>query len=163
MPVIRKEAVNNNKWLTSEEFDKLVIATNMIPGPSVVESLSYIAMKVLGKTKGMLITTLAILPHVLFAFTLFVLADKFLPTNYLYVISFSVMPVIIGILIVFGFRYIKMANKELAAPLWILLFIFTIAFTLFVPAPWNIPAIVMVAVIVMTFLISFIKEKKGGK
>ena len=161
-PIIKKEAVDKRKWLSKKEFDNLVIATNMIPGPSVVESLSYIAMKQLGRVKGTICTILAILPHIMFAFGLWILAEEYLPVKYLVVLSASVMPVIIGILIAFGIRYIKMSNKELSLPIWIALFLVTISFTLFIPAPWNIPAFVMLGVIILTLIISKIKSSKGG-
>lgn len=161
MPIIKKEAVDKRGWLTIKEFDNLVISTNMIPGPSVVETLSYIAMKQLGRVQGTICAILAILPHIMMAFGIWIIAEKYLPTKYLVVVSVSVMPVIIGILISFGIRYIKMANKELSLPLWLALFIVTVTFTLFIPSPWNIPAFVMIGVIVITLSISILK--KGGK
>lgn len=160
MPIIKKEAVDKKKWLDEKEFDNLVITTNMIPGPSVVETLSYISMKQLGKIKGAIVALLAILPHVLLFIGLFVLAEKFLPQNYLIVISASVMPVIVGILIAFGIRYIKMSKKEMPFYIWFSLFIFTLCFTIFIPSPWNIPAIVMVAVIFLVFIFAWIKTRK---
>lgn len=160
MPVIKKEAVDKHKWLTLKEFDNLVISTNMIPGPSVVEALSFVAIKQLGKIKGAIITLLAVLPHVMMALGLFIIADRFLPKAYLIVLSASVMPVIVGILIAFGLRYIKASNKQIYLPVWLAIFVFTLAFTLFIPAPYNIPAIVMIFVIVIVFLISFFKEKR---
>lgn len=165
-PFIRREAVGKHNWMTSKEFDKLIITTNMIPGPSVVESLSYIAMKVLGPFKGALITIIGILPHILFALGIYIVAQEYLPEEYLFVINVSVMPVIIGVLLAFAWRFIKVSNKEISTPLMIGLIIFTVGFSLFIPSPWNIPAIVMVAVIALTMIFEFFKlkkEKGGGK
>lgn len=162
MPVIKKEAVDRKKWLDDKEFDNLVITSNMIPGPSVVEALSYISMKQLGKFRGALIALVAILPHIMMFVALFVVAEEFLPVAYLYTIAASVMPVIVGILIIFGWRYIKQTKKELPFWVWFSIFIFTMCFTLFVPSPWNIPAIVMVLVIFCIFVYSFFTRKKGG-
>lgn len=163
MPIIKKEAVDKRKWLDEKEFDNLVITSNMIPGPSVVEALSYISMKQLGKVKGAIVALLAILPHIMMFMALFVVAEQFLPTKYLYVIAASVMPVIVGILIVFGWRYIKQTRKELPFWVWFSIFIFTLCFTIFIPSPANIPAIVMVAVIFCIFAFSFIKGRKDKK
>lgn len=164
-PFIRQEAVVKYKWLTEKEFEKLVITTNMIPGPSVVESLSFISMKVLGKWRGAIIAIIGILPHILFALGLLIIAETFLPTKYLFVINASVMPVIIGVLIAFSWRFIKTSNKEIATPLMIVLVVFTISFSLFVPSPWNIPAIIMVGIIILMIIVEYIKlhKKKGDK
>ncbi len=158
-PFMRQEAVVKNKWLTEKEFDKLIIATNMIPGPSVVESLSYISMKMLGKWKGAIIALLGILPHVLFALTILIFTQKYIPSNYLYVINVSVMPVIIGLLLSFSIRFIKLSKKEIGIPLMISLIIFSIAFSLFIPTPWNIPAIFMIFIIIITLIYGYFKER----
>lgn len=161
-PFMRKEVVAKHKWMTEKEFDKLIITTNMIPGPSVVESLSFISMKLLGPFKGGVIALLGILPHILFALGLFIIAQEYLPEQYLLVVNVSVMPVIIGVLLAFAWRFIKLSNKEIGFPLMFALIIFTIGFSVFVPTPWNIPAIVMVVVIIATLSFEFIKSKKLG-
>ena len=162
-PFIRQEAVKKNEWLTDKEFDNLIITTNMIPGPSVVESLSYVSMKVLGKWKGALITIIGIFPHIIFALGLYIVSQKFLPEKYLFVINVSIMPVIIGVLISFSWRFIKISNKEISSPLMIALILATTIFTLFVPTPWNIPAIIMIFVILTTLLYEYIKLHKKNK
>lgn len=161
-PFMRKEVVDKHKWMTEKEFDKLIITTNMIPGPSVVESLSFIAMKLLGPIKGAIIALIGILPHILFALGLFIIAQEYLPEQYLLVVNVSVMPVIIGVLLAFAWRFIKLSHKEIGFPLMIALIIFTIGFSIFIPTPWNIPAIVMIAVIITTLTFEVIKSKKAG-
>ncbi len=162
-PFIRKEAVEKNKWLSEKEFDKLVVTTNMIPGPSVVESLSYISMKVLGTFKGAVITLIGILPHILFALGLLILAEKFLPTNYLFVVNVSVIPVIIGVLLAFTWRFVRASEKEIGFPKMLGLLIFTVSFSLFVPSPWNITAFVMIGVIFLTIVFEYFKIRREGK
>lgn len=162
-PFIREEAVKRHRWLTDKEFDHLVITTNMIPGPSVVESLSFVSMKVLGPIKGAIITLIGIFPHIIFALGLYIIAQEFLPEKYLFVINVSVMPVIIGVLLAFSWRFIKISNKEISMPFMLGLVIFTIGFTVFIPTPWNIPAIVMIGVILLTFLFEFVKLRRIKK
>lgn len=159
-PAIRKYAVKKKKWITDNEFEKLMITTNMIPGPSVVESLSYISMRVLGPIKGAIACLIGIFPHILFSFGVFLLCQTYLPEEYLYVVNVSIMPVIIGVLLAFSFRFLKISQKELQAPLMIGLIILTISFSLFVPSPWNIPAFVMVGVIIIVFIYEMVKNKK---
>lgn len=162
MPVIKRYAVEQNGWLTIKQFDDAVIAANMIPGPAVIEILSYVSIQILGKTKGILVTLLGIMPHVILTMLLFVGMTK-LPIKYLYVINMGVIPAIIGILIAFGWRYIKMSQKELSMPLWISLFFFTFIFAIFVPNPFNIVAIPMIITILIVFTYEFIRTKRKKK
>ncbi|OAB48697.1 chromate transporter [Mycoplasmopsis gallinarum] len=162
LPVIQNEAVQKRKWLSQEEFDDIVIVTNMLPGPSVIQSISYIAIKELGKFWGSLCTLIAILPHVLFAFALYI-AATFLPLEYLWTIAVGVLSTIIGILIVFGWTYMQKTRKLIKLPLWIFLFLFTFAFCFFVPVPGNLPILVMLAVFLIIALIAlfaYLKHKK---
>ncbi|MFV8480833.1 chromate transporter [Mycoplasma sp. 653B] len=147
MPVIQREAVGKKKWLTEEEFDDIVIVTNMLPGASVIQTLSYIAITLLGKVKGTILTLVAILPHVLLAFAFLVVLTKYLPANYLKIVSVGVLVAIIAFLINFGIRYAKQAHKTMATPLWIIIFLFSAGYSLFIPAPYNLPVVAIVVVI----------------
>ncbi|MFV8418880.1 chromate transporter [Mycoplasma sp. CR] len=147
MPVIQREAVNKKKWLTEEEFDDIVIVTNMLPGASVIQTLSYISITLLGKVKGTILTLVAILPHVLLAFAFLVVLTKYLPAAYLKIISVGVLVAIIAFLINFGVRYAKQAHKTMATPLWIIIFLFSAGYSLFIPAPYNLPVVAIVVVI----------------
>ncbi|MFV8481525.1 chromate transporter [Mycoplasma sp. SK341A] len=147
MPVIQREAVGKKKWLTEEEFDDIVIVTNMLPGASVIQTLSYIAITLLGKVKGTILTLVAILPHVLLAFAFLVVLTKYLPANYLKIVSVGVLVAIIAFLINFGIRYAKQAHKTIATPLWIIIFLFSAGYSLFIPAPYNLPVVAIVVVI----------------
>ncbi|MFV8434771.1 chromate transporter [Mycoplasma sp. Sp48II] len=147
MPVIQREAVGKKKWLTEEEFDDIVIVTNMLPGASVIQTLSYIAITLLGKVKGTILTLVAILPHVLLAFAFLVVLTKYLPANYLKIVSVGVLVAIIAFLINFGVRYAKQAHKTMATPLWIIIFLFSAGYSLFIPAPYNLPVVAIVVVI----------------
>ncbi|MFV8473845.1 chromate transporter [Mycoplasma sp. Z407A] len=147
MPVIQREAVGKKKWLTEEEFDDIVIVTNMLPGASVIQTLSYIAITLLGKVKGTILTLVAILPHVLLAFVFLVVLTKYLPANYLKIVSVGVLVAIIAFLINFGIRYAKQAHKTMATPLWIIIFLFSAGYSLFIPAPYNLPVVAIVVVI----------------
>ncbi|MCP4336946.1 MAG: chromate transporter [Mycoplasma sp.] len=162
MPIIRRFAVLKNKWLTDQEFDDVVIATNLIPGPSVVESLSYIAIKRLGKFWGIVATLIGILPHVIMAFLIFWLSNRFIPTKYLWIINTAIMPIIVSILILFVIRYIKISKKEIGVPIMLSLIILSFSFCFFVPTPYNIPAIIMIGVIIFVFLIEYIRSRKSG-
>ncbi|AWX42965.1 chromate transporter [Metamycoplasma cloacale] len=158
MPVIKKQAVDKRQWLTEEEFDHVVIITNMLPGASVIEALSYIAIKLLGFWKGMIATIIAILPHCLLAFGLLLLT-KYIPKEYLYVIALGILVTIIGLLINFAIRYLKKSFKPLGFTLWFSLFLITLLFSLFIPTPYNMPVFIMLSIIAIFFIVVSIKKK----
>ncbi|WP_117275674.1 chromate transporter [Mycoplasmopsis edwardii] len=162
MPVIKKEIVDKNNWMTLEEFDEIVIVTNMLPGASVIQTISYISIKLLGKWKGIIVTLFAILPHVLFAFGLLLLFNK-IPSHYIKIVSVGVLVSIIAFLIEFGVRYLKQSAKSLRAPLWIIVFIFSLSFCLFVPSPYNIPIIAILTVLAIYSICYLITKKRGKK
>ncbi|MGL4950558.1 MAG: chromate transporter [Mycoplasma sp.] len=161
-PIIKREAVDKHHWITNDDLDNILITTNMLPGASVPEAISYIAISVLGKVKGIIVTVIALLPHIFLFFGLFV-AGEYIPKQYLNILYVAVIPVIIATLIHFVIRYIKQSKKELTYPVWIGLFIFSTGFCFFVPSPYNIAAIVIVLVILAGFSYEFIKHKKNLK
>ncbi|SJZ50611.1 chromate transporter [Mycoplasmopsis verecunda] len=163
MPVIQREAVGKKKWLSEEEFDDIVIVTNMLPGASVIQTLSYIAVSLLGKVKGTILTLLAIIPHVLLAFTFLVVLTKYFPPEYLKIISVGVLVAIIAFLINFGVRYAKQAHKTMSTPLWILIFLFSAGYSLFIPAPYNLPVVAIVVVIAIYSFWYLLTKKKKAK
>ncbi|MEE3928418.1 chromate transporter [Mycoplasmopsis ciconiae] len=162
MPVIKKEAVDNKKWITNEEFEKIVVVTNSLPGPSIIQALAYISVKLLGKTKGYIVSIIAMIPHILLTFILFLLVKQ-LPLNYIYALSVGVLASIIGILAAFAYEYLKQSTKKLKLPLWMILFIFTFGFYVFVPAPFNIPVVAIVIVILVYSLYYWTLKKWNSK
>lgn len=161
--IIKKEAVTNKKWISEDEFDKLIITTNLIPGPSVVEALVFISIKALGKWKGILVSFISVIPHLVLALGVFLLLNTFVSKKYLLVINIAIIPVIIAVLISFAISYLKSSVKELKVPMTTLISTITILFSLFIPAPWNIPAFVMVGIIIIVIVVNIIKSKGGKK
>ncbi|WP_429978798.1 chromate transporter, partial [Mycoplasmopsis bovis] len=92
------------RWLSEKEFEENVILTNMLPGASVIEALSYIAFKTLGFWKAMIVIVFGVLPHVIFRFLIFYFT-KYIPLKYLFVIEVAVLSTIIGSLIVINEYY----------------------------------------------------------
>lgn len=152
-PIIKNQAVDKYHWITDAEIEDIIVITNSIPGPSTVEAMSYICIKILGsKWKGLMATFIGLLPHVLIFFALFMLGTAFLPTQYLNVVYIAVIPVIIVMLLGLSMRYFRNLNVELSYPLFFGYFIFSVAFNLFIPSPYNIPIILICAVILIGIL-----------
>ncbi|UUD35425.1 chromate transporter [Mycoplasmopsis caviae] len=162
MPTIKKYAVDKYKWLSPDEFEQNVIITNMLPGPSVIEAMSYIAIKLLGFKKGMFLVILAALPHLLVFFLIFYFVS-YIPQKYLFVIELGVIVAIIGSLIGFALEYYKKGRSKLKVSLWFFLFLVTFAFCFFIPSPWNMPVIIMLLIASIFASIEVIKHKKEIK
>ncbi|WGI36807.1 chromate transporter [Mesomycoplasma lagogenitalium] len=162
MPIIKKYAVDEYKWITEEEFDSALVTVNLLPGAAVIEMISYIAITKLGKLWGTIVTLIAIMPHIIVVMALYYLITL-LPIKYLYVINVGVLSALIGVIIGFSFKYLKASRKDLLWYVWIALFILTLAFCLFVPAPFNLPAIPLILGIIFVFIYEFIKIKRGKK
>ncbi|WP_322962021.1 chromate transporter [Mycoplasmopsis cynos] len=161
MPVIKKEIVENKKLLDVKEFDQIVIVTNMLPGASVIQCISYISIKLLGKVKGIIITLFALLPHIMFSFGLLLLFSK-IPEQYVQIFAIGVLVSIIAFLIDFGINYLKQSRQNIKPPFIVLIFLFSFSFCFFVPAPFNVPILAIIFVLVIYFIIYWIKNK-GGK
>lgn len=83
-------------------------------------------------------------------------------------IEVAVLSTIIGSLIVFVYNYVRKGLKAIKQWLWFLLFLITILYALFVPAPYNMPVIIMVTIMVIFTIVYFsrkkiIKNKKNHK
>ncbi|QJG66905.1 chromate transporter [Mycoplasma phocoenae] len=159
LPIIKKYAVNKYGWITEREFDDAVIAANLFPGPTSVKTLSYVSMKTLGSFKGAVVAILAFLPHTVISLLIFVLLQKY-AQNYLYVITAAVLPVIIGVLLNFGYNYVKKSHNEISYKIWIPLFIFSFSFYLLVPSPYNVPVIPIIITLIGIVIFVCIKNKK---
>ncbi|WP_434338364.1 chromate transporter [Mycoplasma capricolum] len=162
MPVIKRYAVDKYKWLDEDEFHQNVVLTNMLPGPAAIQTTAYIAFKSLSKFKAYLVVSLASMPHTFFAVGL-VFAFNKIPTQYLIVVQLGVLISITGALLGFGYNYFKKGKKVMKLSLWIVLFLSTLLFSLFVPTPYNVPILVMILVIAIYSTIFIIRSKKTKK
>ncbi|UVD81669.1 chromate transporter [Mycoplasma iguanae] len=159
MPIIEKYAVTRYKWMDKKTLEEGILIVNVLPGPSVVEIIAYISINLLGKWKGMLVTLLGILPSLFFTLAI-IISFNYLPKEYIYVINVGVISSIIGVIIAFGYRYIKMSHKELSIVRWLSLFVFTCIFIIFVPNPWNISSIPIIIVILGILFHYFVIYKR---
>ncbi|VEU70849.1 chromate transporter [Mycoplasmopsis glycophila] len=162
MPVIKSEIVKQKKWITSEEFDHILIVTNSLPGASVIQTISYISIKLLGKLKGILVTLIAFIPHLIFALLILKLF-KFVPLKYINYIAIGTLISIIVLLFNFGVSYLKQAKTTINLPVWLAIFVFTFTYNIFIPAPFNLPVIPIVLLIITYSLFYFLKRRKENK
>lgn len=162
-PMIKSYCVDRYQWLTNEDIDDILIVTNLLPGPSAVEAMTYIAYLLLkSKWRAALLTFFALLPHTILFFIIFYLS-RFIPNQYLKVIYVAVIPVIIVLLIQMSIRYLKVENKEFSIFLHWIIFIITIAFTVFVPVPYSVPIFVIAFFFLVLVIYQWIKRRKEKK
>ncbi|UUM19842.1 MULTISPECIES: chromate transporter [unclassified Mycoplasma] len=165
LPIIKSEAVEKKRWLTNAEFDEMVVISNMLPGPSTTQCLSYVVRKFYNIWVTYLLVLIAALPHILFAF-LILLILTYIPRQYIYVIgACALMPVIAGVVLI-GYRYVKRSQNTLKLPVWLLIAIASTAYCLFIPFPYNLPIFTFGILFICTFIYTLIvmyKHKKRNK
>ncbi len=160
MPTVKKYAVDKHKWLTKEEFDEAVVVTNVLPGPSVVEIFAIISIKVIGKLKGSIVVIIGVLPHILLFFTIYFLLSSYLEQKYFIVVNIGAIPVVIASLLRFSYNYMKSSIKEMKIIHFTLLTFISFCFCLLVPSPYNIAAILMVAMILLITIWDFFRRRR---
>ncbi|MBG0730922.1 chromate transporter [Mycoplasma sp. 'Moose RK'] len=160
MPIIYEQAVVKKKWITKADFDDGFIMTNLLPGPSVLQMISFIAIKKLGFLSGILVSILGLLPHVLL-FSGLLFLTKFLPKNYFIVLNLAALTTIVGILLGFSYIYWKNNSKSLNFGLYFALLFFSFIYCFFVPSPYNLSLVpVFVAILVYSIWFFFKKLRK---
>lgn len=158
-PIIKNQAIDKYHWITESELEDIIVVTNSIPGASAVEAISYIAIKAFDKKwKGVVATFFGLLPHVFIFFGIYLLGVSFLPIAYLNIVYVAVIPIIVVMLMTLTIKYFKTANKELTYPIFMVFFVISIAFNFFIPTPYNIPIILICAIIIFGVLFEFWKQ-----
>ena len=74
LPLIEKEIVTNNQWLTGTEFLDIIGISNATPGPIAINSATYVGYKYAG-ILGSLVASFSV---VLFSFCLVLIASHFI-------------------------------------------------------------------------------------
>lgn len=73
LPLIQREVVEKNKWLSEEEFVDILAIAEVTPGPVAVNTSTYVGYKLLGYKGAMFCTLGTIIP----SFTIILLIVKF--------------------------------------------------------------------------------------
>ena len=77
LPLIEEQMVTNTKWMTFQEFSDLVAIDELTPGPIIINSSTFIGMK-LGGVPGAVVATLAcVVPGCVLALILIKLYKKY--------------------------------------------------------------------------------------
>ncbi|MDI4567519.1 MAG: chromate transporter [Mycoplasma sp.] len=165
-PIIYRIAVKEKKWINKKEFEKIIITTNLLPGPGLVQTLAFIAIKRLGKILGIIVSVLALFPHIMLVSIIYIiLKNQVGPKGdqYLTIISIAVTPIISALLLGTAIKFTKESYLVIGLPWTIFLTIVSCYFYLLVPSPFNLPAIIIISVTILIILLTFILNRQKNK
>lgn len=99
LSLIQHEVVENQGWLSSQEFTDIVALSQMTPGPIGINSATYIGYVVTGSVLGSVVATVAVcLP----SFVLVLLTSRFLIRHqesfYVRSVFAGLRPVVVGLI-----------------------------------------------------------------
>ena len=77
IPLIEEQMVTNTGWMTFEEFSYLVAIDELTPGPIIVNSSTFIGMKLAGLPGAITATIACMIPGILIALSLVRLYQKY--------------------------------------------------------------------------------------
>ena len=77
IPLIEEQMVTNTGWMTFTEFSDLVAIDELTPGPIIINSSTFIGMKLAGVPGAIAATLACVIPGVIIALTLIKLYSKY--------------------------------------------------------------------------------------
>lgn len=98
LPLMRKEVVINNAWISSSEFSKLIAISQVTPGPISVNGATYVGYRAAGILGSFIATLGVILPTfiIMIIFTKFFL--RFKENRYVKDAFIFLRPVTVGLI-----------------------------------------------------------------
>lgn len=106
--LLENECIEKRKWLTSEEFFKIITIAEITPGPIAINSATYIGYT-RGKILGSFLATLgAVLPSFIIIFVISLFFDRLLEIT---VIANAFKGIKAGVAVLIFFAGIKMMSK----------------------------------------------------
>lgn len=119
LPLIQKEIVENNHWLTSGEFIDIIGISQMTPGPIAINSATFVGFKVAG-VLGSIVATLGVVTTSFILVSLaYIFFNKFKESKVLSSALTGMRPALIGLILsVFlslGFQSYKDINSIIIA------------------------------------------------
>lgn len=98
LPMIEREVVDLNGWITQKEFIDIVAISQSTPGPISINSATYIGFKTGGVLGATLATLGTILPSFIIMLTICKFFIKFKGNKYLDAALSGLRPVVIGLI-----------------------------------------------------------------
>ena len=148
MPLIQAQAVEQNAWLTLNEFIDLITIAEMTPGPIAVNSATFVGIRIAGVGGAIVATLGCILPSLFIVSLLSYVYTKYKNISVLQSVLKSLRPAVVALIasagisillkVIFGGGAMTLANVNLIG-----VCLFTAAFFVLRKFKWN-PILVMV-------------------
>lgn len=147
MPLIQSEVVYGHGWLTMSEFTDLITIAEMTPGPIVVNSATFVGIRIAGVPGAIIATFGCILPSCFIVSLLAFIYYKYKNVSTLQSVLASLRPAVVALIAAAGFSILKNVAFNGGAIQtdnlnWIGLVLFTAAFFVLRKFKWN-PVLVM--------------------
>ncbi len=160
--LIKREFVENKKWLNEEELMNMITISESTPGPIAINMATFVGYRI-GKIFGALIATLGV---VIPSFVIIILITAFLDNFMEYeLVKHAFIGINCAVSILIGFAFFtlyKTLKKELFS--YILLCLSFIATFLIIFFEINISTIILLIVgAIISLIYELIKEKKVKK
>ena len=154
IPLFHREAVNNYKWMTDDEFGDTLALGNTMPGPIATKMAGYIGYRVNGLIGCFIALIASVVPTVVMMIILLGVLQKYKDLEWVNSMSAAVVPVVGVMLAVMTWDFFQKSGKALGMGRAILFTVISIVLLELL----NIhPAIVILGILIL----SFTSFKKG--
>lgn len=161
LPLIKEQVVVQHPWLSMSEFTDLITISQMTPGPIVVNSATFIGLRIAGVGGALVATAGSILPSCIIVTIIAKLYLKYRSLNLFQSVLTALRPCIVAMIASAGISILMTAfwgNDAvitLAGTKWSLIVIFGICVFLLQKKQMN-PIWVMLLAGILKVLVSFI-------
>ena len=142
MPLIQAQAVEQNAWLTLNEFIDLITIAEMTPGPIAVNSATFVGIRIAGIGGAVVATLGCILPSLFIVSLLSYVYTKYKNISVLQSVLKSLRPAVVALIasagisillkVIFGGAAMTLANVNIIG-----VCLFTAAFFVLRKFKWN--------------------------
>lgn len=149
MPLIREQIVTQHHWLTMAEFTDLITISQMTPGPIIINSATFVGIKIAGIPGAIAATIGSVLPSCILVTLIARLYLKYRSLNALRSVLGTLRPAVVAMIASAGVSILMTAfwgegaAVTLAETNWVLFGIFAVCFLLLRKTKLN-PIAVMV-------------------
>ena len=157
IPLIERDIVHKNQWITETEFDEMVIITQSVPGLFAVNIAILVGNKLKG-IKGAIVAALACtLPSFLIILSIALFFSDFLEIEWVKNAFTAIRPLVVGLLLVPIYNAARKAKPTVG--FWGIIILTLIAVVILHISPIWLLLVLGLFSIIQTY---YIIKKKGG-
>ncbi len=98
IPLIQKEVITNQQWLSTREFIDIIAVAEMTPGPIAINSATFLGYKVSGVLGSVVATLGVVLPSFIVIMIIFYFLSKLKDSPYVDQAFKGIRPVVLGLI-----------------------------------------------------------------